>query len=99
MVHGSQGSVSLAAETKASTMIEMVYQWIAPWIKHEEKWLFSTGLQDKLRDPYGLKVAWLEGVRRIFPDEYTEINHELGQSDIIGQELAYILGKKAGISV
>ncbi len=98
MVHGNKGSVSLAAETKARKMIEMVYQRIEPWINQEERWLFHTGLHDKLREPYGLQVAWLDGVRRIFPDEYTEIKKDLGQSNIMGKELEYILGKIAGIS-
>lgn len=97
MVHGSNGGVSLAAETKARKMIEMVYQRIEPWITQEERWLFHTRIHDKLREPYGLQVAWLDGVRRIYPDQYTEIRKELGQSDIIGTELEYLLGKKAGL--
>ena len=98
MVHGNQGSVSLAAATHTRHMVEQIYTRIASWAPADKKWLFHTHLYTRLREPYGLQVAWLDGVRRVFPEEYREIQTDIGQSNMIGNELEYILHQQSGLA-
>ena len=98
MVHGNQGSVSLAAATHTRKMVENLYHRIGPWAPTDKKWFFHTELNNRLREPYGLQVAWLDGIRRVFPEEYREIQNDLGQYDMIGKELEYILQHQPGLA-
>ena len=98
MVHGNQGNVSLAAATYTSQMVESLYLRIAPWAPTDTQWLFQTALQDRLREPYGLQVAWIDGIRRVFPEEYREIQGDSGRYDMLSNEIEFILHNQSGLA-
>ena len=99
MVHGNHGSFSLASATCTRKMVENLYHRIGPWAPIDtQQWLFHTELHNRLREPYGLQVAWLDGIWQVFPEEYREIQNDLGQYDMIEKELEYILQHQAGLA-
>ena len=96
LVHGTSDGVSVAEDTKARLLVELLYTRIAPWAPEETKWLFLTPLPEKQQEPYSLVISWIDSIRRVFPVEYREVHRELRQTDIIEKEVKHVLAHKAG---
>ena len=58
--------------------------------------MFFTPLPEKLEEPFGLLISWLDGVKNVFPTEYKEIRARIGTVDPLGKEINYILAQKVG---
>ena len=95
-VHGDTIGISVQAEKKLRLLVENIYSDIAPWASEDTQWLFQTPLADRLNDPYGQLVAWVDSIRKLFPSEYKTVHKIVCTKDILGRELEYVLRKKSG---
>lgn len=71
-------------------MIEQTYLEIGTSVSPEHKWLFHTPLPERLTETYLQQIAWLDGVRRVYPDKYKSVRGTLRSERLEQQELEYV---------
>ena len=59
----------------------------APWAPENKQWIFKDPLESKLEDPYHLRITWVDGIRKLFVEEYKQVQATVQQNDILGPEL------------
>ncbi len=77
-------------------LVDAIYTDIAPWAPEKTRWMFKTARTDKLKEHYGLLVAWADSIRKVFPEKYKEVHSSICTNDVLGRELEYALARKAG---
>ena len=87
--HGNDGSISLLEEEKMHDIIHQVYDNIAPTCLPEHKWMFAKTLDEQLQTQYAHQIAWLDGVRRLYPIQHGEILQTVGNQKVFDQEMEY----------
>ena len=97
LVHGNAGGTSKSDITKTEAMIGFFYDELLPKIDIETKWLFTTTLEQKLAEPYAAQVAWVDSVRRLYPDLYSKGKYKVGQGNFTKKHLEYIKETSVGI--
>ena len=80
LVHGNDSGISKLESRKMQQMISKVYEEIMPSAGNDHRWLFSCAIDDRLQEPYALQVAWIDSVRRIFPDKFKALKEFLGNT-------------------
>ena len=96
LVHGPQGIASEMEDQRLTELIEHCYVDIAPWVPETKQWIFEDPLEEKLKDPYHLRIAWVDGIKKMFPAEYRTVQSALRQNDILGSELERALAQRVG---
>ena len=96
LVHGPHGIASDIEDQKLKELVEQCYVDIAPWAPPAKQWVFEDPLETKLIEPYHLRIAWVDGIRKIFPEEYRRIQATLRQNDILGSDLERALAQRVG---
>ncbi len=69
-IHGTDGGISRAEENRTVEMIRLIFEQIGPNIRLSHKWLFQKRLEDKLTEPYHVQIAWIDSVRRLYPEQF-----------------------------
>ena len=85
--HGNDGSISRLEEEKTHKIIHQVYDNIAPTCLPEHKWMFEKTLEEQLQTQYALQIAWLDGVRRLYPVQHGESIQTVGNQKVFDQEM------------
>ena len=96
LVYGPHGIASEMEDQKLQELVEHCYLDIAPWAPATKKWVFEDPLDVKLNEPYHLRIAWVDGIRKMFPEEYKQIQATLRQNDILGADLDRALAQRVG---
>ncbi len=96
LVHGPHGIASEMEDQKLQELAEHCYVDIAPWAPATKQWVFEDPLETKLKEPYHLRIAWVDGIRKMFPDKYRQVQATLRQNDILGSELERALAQRIG---
>ena len=73
LVHGTDGETSKLELERVQRMIEKVYLEIGPSGTQEHEWLFNSSLADRVTENYSQKIAWLDGVRQIYPEKFKAV--------------------------
>ena len=97
LVHGTAGGTSKSNIIKTSAMIGYFYDELLPKIDIENKWLFTSTLEQKLAEPYAVQVAWVDSVRRLYPDLYSKVKYKVGKGTFTKKNLEYIKETSVGI--
>ena len=67
LIHGNDGGISQYEEYKAEVIICSLYEELAPTVSSQHTWLFHMPVQEKLGEPFSVKVAWLDSERKLYP--------------------------------
>ena len=73
LVHGTDGRVSKLEKHLMINKITTLYDELQATVQPEYKWLFSTSVESKIREPYSCQVAWVDSIRRLCPEKYEEV--------------------------
>ena len=95
LVHGNYEEVSKLEIERVHTLVEKMYKDIAPVEEERHQWIFHCSNEDRLRESYLLQVAWLDGVRRMFPGKYIEITDCIRGAKLTQREEEYIKAQAA----
>ena len=73
LVVGTGTGLSREDVKKVNQLVTAVYQTLLPSLLDPPAAIFEQSESDTQRLPYGIKKAWLEKIRFLYPTEYTEI--------------------------
>ena len=90
LVHGNDGEVSKLEIERVHELVEKMYEDVAPVAEKSQQWIFHCPKEERLRDSYSLKVAWLDGVRRMFPEKYRETIDGIRGAELTQLEEEYV---------
>ena len=96
LVHGTEGGISIVERIKVKNIVSEAYERIGPWVSEAQRWMFLKPLPEKLEEPSGLLISWMNRVKKVFPTKYKEIRAGIGTVDSLGTEINYILARKVG---
>ena len=60
-------------EAKTAETIRAIYEDIYPNIHPSHRWLFAASVDEKLAELRATQIAWIDGVRRLYPQQYEDI--------------------------
>ena len=89
LVHGTEGETSKLELERVQRMIEKVYLEIGPRGKKEHEWLFNRSLAERETENYTQKIAWLDGVRQIYPEKFKAVRENARSARQETRELEY----------
>ena len=78
LVHGNDGGVSKQEIRKMLTTITTIYEELQPNVQPACRWYFRVSLESRIKEPYSVQVAWLDSIRQLCPERYTEISQMKG---------------------
>ena len=90
LIHGSQEGVSKVEAAKTLETIRAIYNEIYPNIHPSHRWLFPGTVEDKLAETRATQIAWIDGVRRLYPTQYADIQTIIGKTDFRQETIEYI---------
>ena len=96
LIHGNDGEVSKLAVQQTRDIVELVYSDLLPHVDPQHNWMFTTSIEDKIFEHYSLHVAWLDGIRRLYPEKYHAVVQSLRQQNLIDKELEYTKSSRGG---
>ena len=96
LVHGPDGIASDMEDRQLKEFVEHCYTDIASWAPEDKRWIFTDPLESKLEDLYHLRIAWVDGIRKLFPEEYKQVHAAVRQKDILGPDLERALAQRVG---
>lgn len=96
LIHGNEGGISKYEEYKTDLIISSLYERVAPLISPTHNWLFHVPLLVKLGEPFSVKVAWLDSVRKLYPEGYKECHQISGQTQFKYEDLERSKSQRVG---
>ena len=97
VIHGVGGGPSKLEVWKTEEMIHTLYDNVEIQRHPLHNWLFADPRETKLKEPYSVQVAWVDSIRRLFPDQYRELRTNLGTMELTFSELEYTKEMSTGI--
>ena len=79
ILHGNDGGVSKVDILKAGQTIRQIHEEIYPYVHPAHKWLFHLPQEERLAEPYQVQIAWIDGIRRLYPRQF-EALRQSGES-------------------
>ena len=96
LIHGTQEGVSKLEEAKTLETIQAIYEAIFPTSHPSHRWLFAVPVEAKLVDNRTTQIAWIDSVRRLYPQQYKDIKTRIGKMDFRQEHLEYTLSLSDG---
>ena len=90
LVHGNGGEISKLAVQHIQQVITVIYTEIFPQVNPEHNWMFTSTLEKKLKENYSTQVAWLDGIKRLYPEQYSAVVQSVRQQTVFNKELEYV---------
>ena len=90
LIHGSLDGVSKLEEAKTAETIRAIYDEIYPTIHPSHRWLFAVSVEDRLAELRSTQIAWIDGVRRLYPQQYDDIKTTIGKTNFRADTLEHM---------
>ena len=89
LIHGNDGETSKLEIAKTNEYVKLIYSELYPNIHPSHRWLFSTSLDNRIQESYAAKVAWLDSVRRLYPEQSKEYRSIVDAKSFRRQDIEY----------
>ena len=89
LIHGNDGETSKLEVAKTDEFVKLLYTELFPNTHPSHSWLFSTSLEDRIQESYPAKVAWLDSVRRLYPEKCKEYRAIVGAKSFSRKDIEY----------
>ena len=98
LIHGTQEGVSKLEEAKTLETIQAIYEAIFPNSHPSHRWLFAVPVEAKLADNRTTQIAWIDSIRRLYPQQYKDIKTRIGKMDFRQEHLEYVKSQRRSSS-
>ena len=80
IIHGTDGGVSKLEMYETEATITAAYEQIFPVSNPSHRWLFSRSQESKLKEPYAVQIAWLDGIQKLYPEQFKNLYIPMGRA-------------------
>ena len=79
--HGGTGEVSTDTQLRMTKLADEIQKVLLREIKYDMRWIVNQKVQAKGANTYSNTVAWLDSIRRIYPDKYAEARDNINLTE------------------
>ncbi len=97
LIHGNDGEISVFQLETTWKLVDYLHSELKPLENIDNRWLFDNPIEDRVREPYSKQIAWLDGIKPLFPDEYAEAISRRVSEDSLTTELEYVKNQRNSV--
>ena len=87
LIHGNDNEISLIQADTTQRLVDHLYNTLQGMENRDSQWLFTRPEDNSIFTLYSQQIAWLDGIKRIFPSKYREAVAYLKTEDVLTSEL------------
>ncbi len=96
LLHGNDKEIFILQENRTKRLVDHLYPALKRIENRDNQWLFTKPDESGTNGSYSQQIAWLDGIKRLFPEEYYETVNYLMTEDVLTSELEYIKNQRRG---
>jgi len=97
LLHGNDNEISLVQASTTQRLVDHLYTTLQQMENRDSQWLFTRPDESSTIALYSQQIAWLDGIKRLFPVKYRETVDYLTTEDVLTSELEYVKNQRSGI--